>query len=153
MCLFAICVLFWWMSVQILCHFHCGCFVHFLIIILELSTIYIFCISSVQPLSHVWLFATPWTAAHQASLSITNSQSLHILHRSPLSDIKLYKYCLLIWACLFIILTVPLWVDFFFTFDKDWFLLWIILFVWCLIHLYLSQRFSPLMFIVLHFYI
>ena len=27
-------------------------------------------------LSHVWLFATPWTAAHQASLSITNSQSL-----------------------------------------------------------------------------
>ena len=26
--------------------------------------------------SHVWLFVTPWTAAHQASLSITNSQSL-----------------------------------------------------------------------------
>ena len=26
--------------------------------------------------SCVWLFATPWTAAHQASLSITNSQSL-----------------------------------------------------------------------------
>ena len=33
------------------------------------------CISSVQWLSHVRLFATPWTAAHQASLSITNSQS------------------------------------------------------------------------------
>ena len=32
--------------------------------------------SSVQSLSHVWLFATPWTAACQASLSITNSQSL-----------------------------------------------------------------------------
>ena len=32
--------------------------------------------SSVQLLSGVWLFATPWTAAHQASLSITNSQSL-----------------------------------------------------------------------------
>ena len=31
---------------------------------------------SVQSLSRVWLFATPWTAAHQASLSITNSQSL-----------------------------------------------------------------------------
>ena len=31
--------------------------------------------SSVQSLSHVWLFATPWTAARQASLSITNSQS------------------------------------------------------------------------------
>ena len=32
--------------------------------------------TSVQSLSHVWLFATPWTAARQASLSITNSQSL-----------------------------------------------------------------------------
>ena len=32
--------------------------------------------SSVQSLSHVRLFATPWTAAHQASLFITNSQSL-----------------------------------------------------------------------------
>ena len=30
----------------------------------------------VQLLSRVRLFATPWTAAHQASLSITNSQSL-----------------------------------------------------------------------------
>ena len=33
-------------------------------------------VSSVQSLSHVWLFVTPWTAACQASLSITNSQSL-----------------------------------------------------------------------------
>ena len=32
--------------------------------------------SSVQPLSCVRLFVTPWTAACQASLSITNSQSL-----------------------------------------------------------------------------
>ena len=31
--------------------------------------------SSVQSLSRVWLFVTPWTAACQASLSITNSQS------------------------------------------------------------------------------
>ena len=31
--------------------------------------------SSVQLLSHVWLYATPWIAAHQASLSITNSWS------------------------------------------------------------------------------
>ena len=30
----------------------------------------------VQSLSRVQLYATPWTAAHQASLSITNSQSL-----------------------------------------------------------------------------
>ena len=34
------------------------------------------CLSSVPSLSHMRLFATPWTAAHQASLSITNSQSL-----------------------------------------------------------------------------
>ena len=33
-------------------------------------------VSSVQLLSRVQLFATPWTAAHQAFLSITNSQSL-----------------------------------------------------------------------------
>ena len=33
-------------------------------------------LGSVQLLSHVQLFATPWTAARQASLSITNSQSL-----------------------------------------------------------------------------
>ena len=32
-------------------------------------------VSSVQLLSCVWLFATPWTAACQASLSITNSRS------------------------------------------------------------------------------
>ena len=31
---------------------------------------------SVQSVTRVWLFATPWTAAHQASLSITNSRSL-----------------------------------------------------------------------------
>ena len=31
--------------------------------------------SSVQSLSRVWLFATPWIAAHQASLSITISQN------------------------------------------------------------------------------
>ena len=33
-------------------------------------------VSSVQFLSHVRLFATPWTTARQATLSITNSQSL-----------------------------------------------------------------------------
>ena len=33
-------------------------------------------ISSVQSLTHDWLFVTPWTAAHQASLSVFNSWSL-----------------------------------------------------------------------------
>ena len=32
--------------------------------------------SSVQSLSRAWLFVTPWIAARQASLSITNSRSL-----------------------------------------------------------------------------
>ena len=35
-----------------------------------------FSFSSVQSLSCVWLFATPWTAAHRVSLSFTNSRSL-----------------------------------------------------------------------------
>ena len=35
--------------------------------------------SSVQPLRHVWLFASRWTVAQQASLPITNSQSLRKL--------------------------------------------------------------------------
>ena len=40
----------------------------------QINTLYTF--SSVQSLSRVQLFATPWTAARQASLSITNSWSL-----------------------------------------------------------------------------
>ena len=35
--------------------------------------------SSVHLLSYVWLFVTPWIAARQASLSITNSRSSHKL--------------------------------------------------------------------------
>ena len=37
---------------------------------------YLLHFSPVQSLSHVHLFANPWTAAHHASLSITNSYSL-----------------------------------------------------------------------------
>ena len=43
------------------------------------STVYKIIIRSDQSLSHVRLFVTPWTAAPQASLSITNTQSLHKL--------------------------------------------------------------------------
>ena len=42
---------------------------------LRLYTVTLLQFSSLQSLSHVRLFATPWTAAHQASLSIANSQS------------------------------------------------------------------------------
>ena len=44
--------------------------------IIALQLVLVSAISSFQSLSCVWLFVTPWTAAHQASLSITNSQSL-----------------------------------------------------------------------------
>ena len=50
-------------SIQIFHWFSLLCY-HFQIITVTL-----------QSLSHVRLFATPWTAAHQASLSITNSRS------------------------------------------------------------------------------
>ena len=54
--------------------------------------------SSVQLLSHVWLFATLWTAAHQASLSVTNSQSLLKLMASAsvISSNHLTLCCLLL---------------------------------------------------------
>ena len=41
----------------------------------EYSGLISFQFSSVQSLSHVWLSATPWMSARQASLSITSSQS------------------------------------------------------------------------------
>jgi len=45
-------------------------------------------ISSVQLLSLVWLFATPWTTAHQASMSSTNSSKLWLTqtHVHRISD-------------------------------------------------------------------
>ena len=47
--------------------------------------------SSVQSLSHVQLFATPWTAACQASLSITNSWSLLKLLVMPFNHLILCR--------------------------------------------------------------
>ena len=44
--------------------------------VLQISLFLPFLFSSVQSLSCIWLFVTPWTEARQASLSITNSQSL-----------------------------------------------------------------------------
>ena len=49
--------------------------------------------SSVQSHSHVQLFATPWTAARQASLSITNSQSL--LKLMSIESVMTYNYLIL----------------------------------------------------------
>ena len=50
------------------------CHILYIIIYIFKFSWYIF--SSVQSLSHIWLFAAPWIAARQASLSITYSQSL-----------------------------------------------------------------------------
>ena len=56
--------------------------------------------SSVQPLRHVWLFGTPWTAACQASLFITNYGSLlkcmciELVMPSISSSVILFSSCL-----------------------------------------------------------
>ena len=56
--------------------------------------------NSVKSLSHVWLFATPWTTAHHASLSITNSWSLPKLMSielvMPSNHLNLYRPLLLL---------------------------------------------------------
>ena len=55
--------------------------------------------SSVQSLSCVWLFSTPWTAAHQASLSITNCRSLP----KPMSAESVMRSNHLILCCPFLL--------------------------------------------------
>ena len=54
----------------------------------------------VQLLSRLWLFATPWTAAHQASLSITNSQSL--LQLMSMESVVPYNHLILCRPLLFL---------------------------------------------------
>ena len=49
--------------------------------------------SSIQSASGIRLFVTPWTAAHQASLSITNSQSL--LKRMSIESVIPYNHHIL----------------------------------------------------------
>ena len=54
--------------------------------------------SSVQSLSHVWLFSTPWTAACQASLSITKSPSL--LKLMSIESVMPSNHLILCWPLL-----------------------------------------------------
>ena len=49
--------------------------------------------SSVQSLSRVWLFATPWIAARQASLAITNSWSSFMSIESVMPSSHLILCC------------------------------------------------------------
>ena len=64
----------------------------------QLSHPYMF--SSVQSLSHVWLFATPWTVACHAFLSISNSQTL--LKLMSIELVMQYNHFIL--CCLFLLL-------------------------------------------------
>ena len=61
---------------------------------------YIHMVSSVQLLSCLWLFATPWTIAHQASLSITNSwnppKPMSIESVMPFNHLILFRSLLLL---------------------------------------------------------
>ena len=60
--------------------------------------------SSVQSLSHVQLFATPWIAAHQASLSITNSGSS--LRLTSIESVMPSSH-LILWRPLFLLPPIP----------------------------------------------
>ena len=68
--------------------------------LLFVSIVHTFVFSSVQLLSHVWLFAIPWAAAHQAFLSVANFRSLNSCpsswwcHPTILSSVVPYSYCL-----------------------------------------------------------
>ena len=61
-------------------------------------------ISSVQSLSRAWLFATPWIAACQASLSITNSRSS--LKLTSVELVMPSKH-LILYRRLFLLLLIP----------------------------------------------
>ena len=63
----------------------------------ELGDMYI---SSVQLLTRVWLFATPWNAALQVSLSITNSRSL--LRLTHFELVMLFNHLILCYPLLFL---------------------------------------------------
>ena len=59
--------------------------------------------SSVQLLSHVWLFLTPWTAACQASLSITNSRSIP---KPMFIELVMPSNHLILWCSLLLLLSI-----------------------------------------------
>ena len=60
--------------------------------------------TSVQSLSRVRLFATPWIAAHQASLSVTNSRSLLKLMSI---ELVMPSSHLILWRPLFLLPPIP----------------------------------------------
>ena len=75
--------------VSFILHICLSLFFFLLIIIIRLYT----CLVVVQLLSRVWLFETPWTAAHQSFLSFTISQSL--LKLKSFESVMLSNYLIL----------------------------------------------------------
>ena len=70
----------------------------------------LFQFSSVQSLSCVWLFATPWITAHEASLSITNSwSSLRFMSIESMMP----SSCLILWRPLLLMPPIPPSIRFF----------------------------------------
>ena len=64
------------LSINKIADYNCIWGFFYLNLIWSIIRSYYWTFSSVQSLSHVRFFATPWIAARQASLSITNSRSL-----------------------------------------------------------------------------
>ena len=62
-------------------------------------------LSSVQSLSRIRLFVTPWTAAHQASLSITNSWNF--LKLMSIKSVMLSNHLILCYPLLLLLSIFP----------------------------------------------
>ena len=62
-------------------------------------------VSLVQLLNYLWLFQTPWTAARQASLSITNSQNLFKL--MSIESVMPYNHLILCCPILLLLSIIP----------------------------------------------
>ena len=85
-----------------------GCFIVVVVVFLQRCSIFFSScslqFSSVQSLSRVRLFVTPWIAAHQASLSITNSWSLPKL--MPIQSVMPSSH-LILWHPLLLLPLIP----------------------------------------------
>ena len=82
-------------------HAFCSFYYWIIYLFTDLHELFVY---SVQSLSHVRLFATPWIAARQASLSITNSwSSLKIM---SIESVMPSRH-LILWHLLLLLLTIP----------------------------------------------
>ena len=81
--------------------FHLHTFIQMIVLVFFILLMYSLMFNSplvVQSLSHVWLFATPWTAARQTSLSSAISQSL--LKFMSIESVMLYNHFILCYPLL-----------------------------------------------------